>query len=201
MHGLAWKRVSSCSVLPPVLPAQSIYSCNCALFLTKWCGQHPLCFPPSVPSPLPQGNFLFCHIETLSLLPTPNPEAFPGGESSQNSGCKIWSTACSIIPPSGWGLVSHCLYSRLEKLGRKGVVNFPTWWKEKKLYFTHIFTIRWLHLCIQMNWTQYTCGSLFTEYREQVTISPCFFHLFLLSLSHQWKVLIIYFGVRCSTHL
>lgn len=44
----------------------------------------------------------------------------------------------------------------------------------KKLYFEHIFTIRWLYLCIQMSWTQYICDTLFSEYRQQVTVSPHF---------------------------
>lgn len=95
------------------------------------------------------------------------PETLPGGESSQNYGSKILEA--QLVP----SYTTSGLYSRLEKLGGKGnkLPHLMAW---KKLYFEHIFTIRWLHLCIQMSWTQYICDTLFSEYRQQVTVSPHF---------------------------
>lgn len=80
----------------------------------------------------------------------------------QNSG----STACSIIHN-----ISLRVVQQVGKAGGKGnkLPHLMAW---KKLYFEHIFTIRWLHLCIQMNWTQYTCDTLFSEYRQRLQFLP-----------------------------
>lgn len=150
--------MSSCSGIPPLLPAQFMHSSSCALFLSG-VGNTPPYFSSSVPSPLPLGSFLFCPTEPLSLLP-PNTKRQRLSQVRNPPKILDLKAEAQLVPsyrtpPSGQGLVSHCLYSGLEKLGGKGM-KLPHLMARKKLYFVHICTMRWLPLRIQRNWTQYT---------------------------------------------
>lgn len=146
--------------------SQFMYSSSCALSVTKWCGQHPPCFPFSVPAS-PTGKLpSLSHRASQSLPHTKNQRHSQVGNPSKILDPKAEAQLVPSYgtPASGWGLVSLWLFHLMAR---------------KKMYFTHIFTIRWLHLCIQINWTQYIHDTLFSGYREQVASYS--FSLFLHS--------------------
>lgn len=168
VHRLAWKRVSSCSGIPPLLPAQFMHSSSCALFLTKWYGQYPLCFPSSVTSTLPVGSFLFCHTEPLSLLPTPKTRDIPR-----------WG----ILPKFWIQKLKHSLFHHTDDGTPQGrdwsltactvgwkswgerILSFPTWWQEKNCILC-IYS-QWDGFIYASKWTgpNTPCDSLFSAYR------------------------------------
>lgn len=165
---------------------------------SKWCGQYPSVFFIFSAQPSPTGELpILSHRASQSPPNTKKQRLSQVGNPPKILDLKAEAQLVPSYrtPPSGQGLVSHCLYSGMEKLGGKGM-KLPHLMARKKLYFVHICTMRWLPLCIQRNWTQYTLWHFFLWIL--VTVSP---HFLLLSSSfpqrgkrkllNQWKVLII----------
>lgn len=93
------------------------------------------------------GNFLFCHPQPLSSFPTPKTSSMhTGGEMLLD----MRPEAQLSLPtyrqlPTGQGLVSHWLYGRLERSGKRVMSLFNN---KEKMYLSQIFMLRCLNLCI-----------------------------------------------------